>query len=178
MTKSPLLAVTPPWILAADVESEAFKSALSELQSSGGEVILIDGVRAPSSASLFDEFAQAARLPGYFGRNWPALDECLADLEWLPATGYVVILRNPARLLESEPLSRATFVRVIERAAAEWSEAVTLGEDWDRPSKPFHLVADTGPNADNGGRLRALAKSDDCGWLAGRAPAKSSGDAE
>jgi len=167
MSNNPLLTVTPPWIRVADVESAAFKSALGELHSSGGEVIPIDGARGLTSDSLFDELAQAARLPGYFGRNWSALDECLADLEWLPATSYAIILRNPARLLEAEPLSRATFVRVINRAAVEWSEAVTAGEDWDRPSTPFHLVADGGPGADYDGELRSLAKNDEFVWLAG-----------
>ena len=95
---------------------------------------------------LFDAFAAAAQFPDYFGRNWPAFDECLADLEWLPASTYIVILRNPQRLLEQEPAELATFWRIIGKVAAEWAEEVSLGEWWDRPGIPFHVVLDMSPN--------------------------------
>jgi hypothetical protein len=32
---------------------------------------------------LFDVLTRELRLPGYFGRNWDALDECLRDLSWI-----------------------------------------------------------------------------------------------
>jgi RNAse (barnase) inhibitor barstar len=165
MSNNPLLSATPPWVLIADFGSSAFEAALSQLRAIGGEVISLDGARGLTSSALFDQFAQVAKFPEYFGRNWPALDECLADLEWLPATCYVMTLKNPDRLLEDEPLSRAVFARVIKRAAAEWAEAVVTGEDWDRPSIPFHLVADAGPASGNGGGLRSLSENGRLAWL-------------
>lgn len=141
MSANPLLVVGPPWIMLADLDSVHFGRLLDELCAAGGENIEIDGARATTSAALFEEFAQAARLPGYFGRNWAALDECLADLEWLPGSSYVVTLRNPGRLLESASRERPLFVKVITKVALEWAEPVNNGEEWDRPSVPFHLVA-------------------------------------
>jgi hypothetical protein len=167
MSDNQLLVATEPWVLAADFESSAFKGALSEVRLSGGEVIAIDGLRMSTSDALFEEFSRSANLPDYFGRNWPALDECLADLEWLSATSYVVTLANPAGVLEAEPLTRATFARVIKRAATEWSEPVIAGEDWDRPSIPFHLVVDVRSRTDGRGELRPLAPNDAVAWLAG-----------
>src|SRR5690242_7078030 len=35
---------------------------------------------------------QAFRFPSYFGMNWDAADECLADMSWEPAAGYVALL--------------------------------------------------------------------------------------
>jgi hypothetical protein len=141
MSANPLLVIGPPWIMLADLDSAPFGRLVDELCAGGGENIEIDGARATTSATLFEEFAQAARLPGYFGRNWAALDECLADLEWLPGSSYVVTLRNPGRLLESAPRERPLFVKVITKVALEWAEPVNDGEEWDRPSVPFHLVA-------------------------------------
>ena len=53
-------------------------------------------------ASLFDEMAAAFQFPDYFGENWAALDECLADLSWLPAAGYVVLIRESSEVLALE----------------------------------------------------------------------------
>jgi hypothetical protein len=163
MSDSVLLSVAAPWVLVADFGSSAFEAALGEFRAAGGVVISLDGAKALTSDALFDQFAEVARFPGYFGRNWPALDECLADLEWLPARGYVVTLESPERLLESEPLDRPAFARLVEGVAAEWAEEVVTGEDWDRPKTPFHLVADVPASGDGG--PRPVGQNDALGWL-------------
>jgi hypothetical protein len=35
---------------------------------------------------------QAFRFPGYYGMNWNAADECLQDMSWQEAKGYVCLL--------------------------------------------------------------------------------------
>ena len=52
--------------------------------------------------ALFDEMAAAFQFPYYFGENWDALDECLADLSWLPAAGYVILIRESSEVLALE----------------------------------------------------------------------------
>jgi hypothetical protein len=32
------------------------------------------------------------------------------------------------------------MLRVLDRVAREWSEPIDLGESWDRPATPFHVV--------------------------------------
>jgi Barstar (barnase inhibitor) len=49
---------------------------------------------------LFDEMAAALQFPYYFGENWPAFAECLADMEWLPlAVGIVVLIYDTTEVL-------------------------------------------------------------------------------
>lgn len=159
------MVASPPWIVLADLDSDQFALKVDELRNSGGQVIEIDGASATTSAALFDEFAQAARLPNYFGRNWAALDECLADLEWLPGASYVVILKNAHRLLEFSRQERKVFIRVITKVAVEWAEPVRDGEDWDRPSVPFHLVVNCEDEYGTDGDPAEQTRSGSLDWL-------------
>lgn len=58
----------------------------------GTIVRTIDGRRCTSSAGFFTEIAAALEFPAYFGHNWDALNDCLIDMGWLPAPGYVVVM--------------------------------------------------------------------------------------
>jgi RNAse (barnase) inhibitor barstar len=99
------------------------------------------GTKMGSEDRLYDEFAAALQFPYYFGENWDALDECLRDLGWLSGEGYLLVITNAARVLERERYRQLpTLIRILERAHAEWGKPVTLGEAWDRPARPFHVI--------------------------------------
>ena len=66
--------------------------------------VVIDGEEARTAAELMDRFATEFEFPDYFGRNWNAFYDCLADLDWCPPTGYVVVIRNADAVLADEPL--------------------------------------------------------------------------
>jgi RNAse (barnase) inhibitor barstar len=101
----------------------------------------VRGNKITTAERLFDEFAAALQFPDYFGENWDALDECLADLSWLPGTGYVIVVRDAIEVLSKEhSQSLLTLVNVLDRAAEEWNVAIELGEPWDRPAKSFHVI--------------------------------------
>lgn len=71
-----------------------------------------EGVELPEG-DLFDAIADALALPGYFGRNWDALDECLRDLE-RPVT---LIVRDAASRWERDPGEMRMLVDVWLSAA-------------------------------------------------------------
>ena len=73
-------------------------------------------------ASLLRAFAQAFNFPDGFGHNWDALADCLGDLDWLPAEGYVLGLRNVHGLRSADPADYSTLVSVLEGACEEWRE--------------------------------------------------------
>lgn len=41
---------------------------------------------------LLKNIAVALEFPGWFGHNWDALEDCLADLSWREASGYVLLI--------------------------------------------------------------------------------------
>jgi hypothetical protein len=140
-----LLEIGPPWVYVTNIDGQEFQEAINLQREAEGAIIELDCSRMLNLDQLFDAFATAAQFPNYFGRNWAAFDECLADLEWLHASSYVFALRNPQRLLEQESAEVATFWRIISKVAAEWAEEINLGEWWDREGVPFHVVLDTPP---------------------------------
>jgi hypothetical protein len=74
-------------------------------------------------------------FPDYFGQNWDALEECLADLEWLPAKGYVWCFTNAESILPDDEEEFATFLEVMSDAGEAWAS----GQAGQRP-RPFHAV--------------------------------------
>lgn len=95
-----------------------------------GETAVIE-VKAPESGErLLAALARAFRFPDYFGNNWDALDECLADLEWLHAPGYVCFVTQASVLWQADVRAAGLLVESWLAAAGQWGER----------GVPFHLV--------------------------------------
>jgi RNAse (barnase) inhibitor barstar len=54
----------------------------------------IDFSEIKNPKQLFDFIDKSMQLPEYFGFNWDALDECLADLYWSKEKKFVLIHRT------------------------------------------------------------------------------------
>jgi len=104
------------------------------------EVRVLQGRRMQTEDGLFQEFAAALQFPYYFGNNWPALDECLADLEWLPAEGYILFLSEAPLILANSGSSVEDLVEVLSQAADHWSVETHPGSPFQREARPFHVV--------------------------------------
>jgi len=70
---------------------------------------------------VLDRFAAALRFPDWFGRNWDALADCLGDLSWLPAEGYLLLLDHAGAWREAEADQFATALEILDGAARAWS---------------------------------------------------------
>ena len=103
---------------------------LDDLNSLG--LTLLEGSIADvkTDEELFGIVASAMRFPDYFGNNWDALDECLSDMDWLPAEGYLLVVRDSAEGWSQNPY-------VLGRFLTAWLEA---SEYWVQEKIPFHLV--------------------------------------
>src|SRR6266478_2963181 len=106
MPTDALLRPEGPWLHLVVADESVACDRLRILQQTVGVRIVcrvIRGRKARTRQGLFDEFAAALQFPCYFGENWDAFDECLSDLEWLPADGYLLLVTQSAHLLEAEP---------------------------------------------------------------------------
>jgi hypothetical protein len=108
----------------------------------------VRGRKMHQKPGLFDEFAAALQFPDYFGENWAAFDECLSDLEWLPReAGYVLVVTEPAEVLQESPADFEILVQVLGSTVMEWATAKEAGAWWDRPPVPFNVVLATEPSS-------------------------------
>ncbi|MEJ3748181.1 barstar family protein, partial [Actinomycetes bacterium KLBMP 9797] len=94
------------WNGSTDQLAVCSRSALVELATvlpAMGRFVVarLDGTRMTDADSAFYEFSDALLFPAYFGWNWDALSDCLRDLNWLPADGYLIVVENAPRLLSS-----------------------------------------------------------------------------
>lgn len=99
---------------------------------------VIKGRHCKTPATLFAEFARALEFPDYFGHNWDALEECLTDLEWIPAKGYVLLITDAAHVLSNDETEYETFLEILSDAGEAWGNGQAgMGT---RRATPFHVL--------------------------------------
>jgi len=102
---------------AADLQALQAQLALA-----GFYICEIDGQAASDEMALVIAIGQAFQFPGYFGRNWNAVDECITDLSWLKANGYVCLLRSATTLSKANQQGYPVLLDVFQTAADTWRQ--------------------------------------------------------
>jgi hypothetical protein len=92
---------------------------LAATHGSGLHVARIDLGGAAAKEALLARIAGALAFPSWFGGNWDALEDCLSDLSWMPAAGYVLLLERASGLPADE---RGTLADILASAATSWAE--------------------------------------------------------
>lgn len=128
-TKPPWIAVLPSKDWVTTGHSASYQSDLSFIE--------IKGRRCQTKSSLLKHFAQQLRFPDYFGHNWDAFEECIRDLEWLPARGYVIVIVEADKLLSRSKPDLRTFVDIMNAAGEDWATSSGSARDG---RKPFHTI--------------------------------------
>ncbi len=80
----------------------------------------LDGCR--EKEDFLTRVAAALEFPAWFGGNWDAYFDCLADLGWRPARGYVLVFENTGAIREAAPEAFDTSVAILGDAARAWAE--------------------------------------------------------
>ena len=104
--------------------------AAEDLAARGLHAGTIAGDAIDGDHALLDAIAAAFDFPDYFGANWDALEECLRDMSWAPAGGYVLLVTQAEGLWQRDPRLAARLVR-------SW---LFCAEDWAQREAAFQLV--------------------------------------
>jgi len=85
-------------------------------------VFRVDLGKARDKDQLLETIGRSMAFPEWFGHNWDALLDCLADLGWRPAEGYMVMLEHCDGIHGRAEADFVQTLQVFEAAANEWRE--------------------------------------------------------
>lgn len=111
-----------PAVQSLAMTSEVATALAALATSLGLEAIRIDLAGGEDKAELLGRIAAALDFPVWFGANWDALYDCLADLSWRGGHGWVLILENAHDLRRAAPQALDTALAIMGDAAAAWDE--------------------------------------------------------
>lgn len=98
------------------------ETALAQLvREHGFAVTRVDLEGCRDKAEFLGRVAAALRFPAWFGHNWDALSDCVTDLEWLPAEGYVLVLDRADGFRAAAEADFLTALDIFGDAARAWA---------------------------------------------------------
>src|SRR5688500_805971 len=105
------------WFTPKHAEVKALQGAARR---AGYAFFHIEGKNIARKEQLLNHVATALHFPGDFGHNWDALEECLTDLEWVDADGYLIYYDHIDLLMTNHPDQFETLVEILRDAVASW----------------------------------------------------------
>jgi len=100
-------------------DSEAIAQAGAALDF---EVARIDLDGCSDKDEALRRIAGALQFPDWFGGNFDALADSLADLSWLPADGYLLLIEHAAGWRQVDIENFDILLDILNEAAAVWAE--------------------------------------------------------
>lgn len=100
----------------------AYASVLTDTaEQLGWRLFQLDGRCARSKSGFLQAAAAAMHFPDYFGRNWDAFEECINDLSWAPARGYVLLYEHVWWFACNHPVAWRTAQVILDDACRNWA---------------------------------------------------------
>jgi hypothetical protein len=103
----------------------------------GWKHIIIEGKECSDVHSLFKEFSYKLRFPRDTEENWYTFDECINDLSWMQAEGYVIFINNANNVFPGDDERFELLIWQLVSARIEWEEEKAI---------PFQIVLHCTPD--------------------------------
>ncbi|MDB9513546.1 barstar family protein [Kamptonema animale CS-326] len=94
-------------------------------QQHGLQFFHIEGKDIASKTDLLKASAKAMSFPAYFGSNWDAFEDCITDLDWVAAKGYILLYSQPENFARNNPSDWATAIDIFRSAVEYWQATST-----------------------------------------------------
>ena len=100
----------------------ATEEIIAGAEANGFFVFRVDLRAARNKDDLLACIGEAMIFPEWYGYNYDALADCLADLGWRPAEGYLVLLEHCDAIRVKDESALVTTLQVFRGAANAWRE--------------------------------------------------------
>ncbi len=94
------------------------------------EYMEVDLKSVKDKQAFLKKTAHVLGFPAYFGKNWDAFSDCLTDMSWKPAAGYVVFFKNHRPFAIKNPPDAHMAERIFDSSAQYWKQKKT----------PFYII--------------------------------------
>ena len=84
--------------------------------------VRIDLADCEDKDAVLSAVAAALEFPDWFGHNWDALADCLTDLSWSEASGYVLVFSGTGNFAGTAPDDFDTLIEILSQASASWGQ--------------------------------------------------------
>jgi RNAse (barnase) inhibitor barstar len=78
--------------------------------------VFIDGNTCDTLDKCYATLQQQLSIPNYFGNNLDALEEVIADMEWIEEEMVHIIILNEKDLLKNDMASKDAFIDIIKHS--------------------------------------------------------------
>ena len=95
------------------------EAVLKKLQAEGLQPVWVDRAPVFDKTTLLHALYQALQLPGWFGFNWDALEECLFDIGGNSGPPRVLVFHDFELLEEHDPAAAETFLDIVRTVSSQ-----------------------------------------------------------
>lgn len=121
--------------------TEVLANNISILEGYGYKIDKFDCTTWASVDDLFDQMSAALDFPDYFGRNFDALNDCLAYIEVPEESGRVVLLRGFDQFAKSHDKAAQVLLDILAHNSSFlmlWGKRFLTLVQSDDPEIKFH----------------------------------------
>ena len=102
------------------------KISLGYYSENNTRFVFIDGLACPYLEQCYSTLQTQLSLPSNFGKNLDALDEMLADLDWITESKVKIILLHEKDLFSKEPGRKGDLLEMLQSVENKRLELVFL----------------------------------------------------
>ena len=88
------------------------------------------GKRCLTDSDIFREASASFQFPDYFGENWPALDECITDLEWIKFTRIFLLIDDFDKMFAGDTAAQRLLIKHLNMWIDDWATQGITFEVW------------------------------------------------
>lgn len=104
------------------LQARSVRNVLSAAKENGFTHFRVDLQGVCGKDAFLETIGRALSFPDWFGHNWDAFEDCMTDLSWRRAEGYVLILDHCNELAAASAETLETALRILADVTECWRQ--------------------------------------------------------